>query len=241
MVFWVHKLSEEPHCSIYESCKQVQGLKWCIMHVKHKEEVWENVLFSDKHFFICTGPASSCITSMIYGRNKRCFHYASMAAEVWLCGLYYFSRKGTNVFIERSYDTRKYSNMLQRNLLPSANSVHPNGRIFLQNNAPIYSASFTSGFLRENGFEILRWATRFPTMNIIGNAWGILARSVYASCRQFRNREELKAKIMKPWSKMDTQVYENFSDYIPRRCKAGISAYGAKTQYWALLGWHNEW
>jgi len=48
-----------------------------------------------------------------------------------------------------------------------------------------------------NSITILNWPSKSPDLNPIENSWGLLVRMVYANGKQFNNRDDIKAEIIK--------------------------------------------
>ena len=77
----------------------------------------------------------------------------------------------------------------------------------------------------------MAWPARSPDLNPIENVWGVLARAVYAGCRQYSTVEDLKTAVFHEWSKLDRQYLYRLVKSMHKRCLDVIKANGEKTSY----------
>ena len=48
--------------------------------------------------------------------------------------------------------------------------------------------------------SVMEWPAMPPDLYSIGFPWGILARDVYRSARQFQTKAQLKKQVMRSWA-----------------------------------------
>ena len=77
----------------------------------------------------------------------------------------------------------------------------------------------------------MKWPARSPDLNPIENIWGIMARDVYRSGRQFHTVEALVDAIYVSWEKLNRDIAVKLRDTMPKRCISVIERGGAKTDY----------
>ena len=81
---------------------------------------------------------------------------------------------------------------------------------------------FTSVVVLVHGFagnnvHVMEWPAKRPDLNIIENVWGILARGVYADCRQLNTLEELREAILCTWRNLTVEQLKNLYGSLPKR------------------------
>ena len=62
---------------------------------------------------------------------------------------------------------------------------------------------------------------------MLENAWGILARRVYANNRQYKTVAELKAAVIDAWNELDMNLINRLVESIPNRLFQLIQRNGA--------------
>jgi len=76
-----------------------------------------------------------------------------------------------------------------------------------QDGASVHRSKLTVASLKERNVSVLTWPAKSPDLNIIENAWGILARMVYKDGRHFDNVEELVEAVASSWENIDLRVH----------------------------------
>lgn len=119
-----------------------------------------------------------------------------------------------------------YQNLLQCGLLRDGNRMGGRGWVFQQDNAPIHVSKSTKEWLNAKKVRVLDWPPRSPDLNPVENAWGYLARKVYAHGRQYSSVEQLSEAIHNEWESIPQSFFQNLVDSMKNRMFKLISKLG---------------
>ncbi|CDF35927.1 unnamed protein product [Chondrus crispus] len=89
----------------------------------------------------------------------------------------------------------------------------------------------TEAWFIANNINVMSWPARSPDLNPIENVWGVLARAVYAGCRQYNTVDDLKTAVPEEWSKLDRKYLYGLVKSMHKRCLDVIEAGGGNTSY----------
>ena len=162
----------------------------------YMQQEWSKVWFSDEKRWCLDGP--DCFSYYWHDlrkepllRSKRQGGGGSFMIWGGMCVM-----KTTSLcFINDTLDSKKYQEMLLTHLLPFRQA----DEIFMQDNATVHASKSTMNWIQSHNIPTMKWPSRSPDLNPIENVWGIMARRIYASGKQYSNTKELKEAIMKCW------------------------------------------
>ncbi len=177
-----------------------------------KRYVWEN------QALLITCPIQSQQWSMV------------VAASCWGC----FSAAGTGrlVAIEGKMNAAKYRDILDENLLQSAQDLRLGRRFtFQQDNDPKHTAKITKEWLHNNSVTVLEWPSQSPDLNPIEHLWRDLKMAVHQ--RLSSNLTELEKICKEEWQRIPKSRCEKLVASFPKRLMAVLNQKGASTKYWA--------
>lgn len=89
-------------------------------------------------------------------------------------------------------NSEKYTDMLDDVLIDYLEEKADINFIFQQDNASIHVSHQSKEFFSSRSIPLLDWPAKSPDLNVIENAWGIIARAVYSNGRQYSTIQELK-------------------------------------------------
>jgi hypothetical protein len=135
------------------------------------------------------------------------------------------------VFTKGRLDSEAYQTLLENFLFPYMERWPRINFVLQQDNAPCHSSNSTKQWLRDHNIEFLDWPARSPDLNCIENCWALLARAVYANCRQFQTVAELKIAIQEAWAGITQQTLANLVGSMPRRMIEVLKQNGNVTKY----------
>ena len=147
---------------------------------------------------------------------------------LWGC----FSAAGTGrlVAIEGKMNAAKYRDILEENLLQSAQDLRLGRRFtFQQDNDPKHTAKITKEWLRNKSVTILDWPSQSPDLNPIEHLWRDLKMAVHQ--RSPSNLTELERICKEEWQRIPKSRCEKVVASFARRLMAVLAQKGASTQY----------
>ncbi len=145
---------------------------------------------------------------------------------LWGC----FSAAGTGrlVAIEGKMNAAKYRDILDENLLQSAQDLRLGRRFtFQQDNDPKHTAKITKEWLHNNSVTVLEWPSQSPDLNL----WRDLKMAVHQ--RLPSNLTELERICKEEWQRIPKSRCEKLVASFPKRLVAVLNQKGASTKYWA--------
>ena len=146
--------------------------------------------------------------------------------SVMVLGCFSLKGKASLVFLDGNQDSADYTTMLEKHMVPWADTVHPNNWIFQKDNASIYASRHSIKW-----FSLLEWPARSPDLNPIENLWAFLVRRINADKKHYSSVYELKEAIKKAWDNTNSLVLLKLIRSMPKRCEGVMTANGAKTKY----------
>ncbi len=148
----------------------------------------------------------------------------------WGC----FSAAGTGrlVAIEGKMNAAKYRDILDENLLQSAQDLRLGRRFtFQQDNDHKHTAKITKEWLHNNSVTVLEWPSQSPDLNPIEHLWRDLKMAVHQ--RLPSNLTELERICKEEWQRIPKSRCEKLVASFPKRLMAVLNQKGASTKYWA--------
>ncbi len=147
---------------------------------------------------------------------------------LWGC----FSAAGTGrlVAIEGKMNAAKYRDILDENLLQSAQDIRLGRRFtFQQDNDPKHTAKITKEWLHNNSVTVLEWPSQSPDLNPIEHLWRDLKMAVHQ--RLPSNLTELERICKEEWQRIPKSRCEKLVASFPKRLMAVLNQKGASTKY----------
>ncbi len=139
---------------------------------------------------------------------------------------------GRLVAIEGKMNAAKYRDILDENLLQSAQDLRLGRRFtFQQDNDPKHTAKITKEWLHNNSVTVLEWPSQSPDLNPIEHLWRDLKMSVHQ--RLPSNLTELERICKEEWQRIPKSRCEKLVASFPKRLMAVLNQKGASTKYWA--------
>lgn len=83
-----------------------------------------------------------------------------------------------------------------------------NGK-FWEDNVPTHVLRATKHWINDHNIDTIQWPPRSPDLNPNKSLWGLPARRVYNSGRQFAFTEVLKQAANMEWARNDNSVIQN--------------------------------
>ncbi len=149
---------------------------------------------------------------------------------LWGC----FSAAGTGrlVAIEGKMNAAKYRDILDENLLQSAQDIRLGRRFtFQQDNDPKPTAKITKEWLHNNSVTFLEGPSQSPGLNPIEHLWRDLKMAVHQ--RLPSNLTKLERICKEEWQRIPKSRCEKLVASFPKRLMAVLKQKGASTKYWA--------
>ncbi|CDF33202.1 unnamed protein product [Chondrus crispus] len=202
-----------------------EKLTWCPAD-------WYKVIWSDEKKFNLDGPDGFAFYWHDLRKDKRIFSRRQGGGNsVMFWGAFCGTKKCELVLLEGNQNAEDYIQTLESYLLPFIDQELNAGWIYMHDGAFIHRAHRVRQFFEEEEVPVMDWPAKSPDLNPIENLWGLLARAVYAGCRQFDNVEELKEAVWEAWDNITTDILKSLLGSMQRRCTDCYLAKGGATKY----------
>lgn len=180
---------------------KAKRLEWARDHMTWNKE-WEKVVWSDEKKFNLDGPDGNNYYWHDLRKEKLFSLKRNMGGgSVMIWAAIGHNGKSDIAFINERLNAFGYQQMLQDHLQNIRNTIASKNLLFQQDNAPIHRAKATKEWFKSKKIDLLPWPALSPDLNPLENAWGILARRVYAEGKQYTSVEDLKKAIKIEWEK----------------------------------------
>ncbi len=205
-------------------------------HLKDSKMVTNKILWSDETKIELFGLNSK---RYVWRKPGTAHHLSNTVPTVkhgggsimlWGC----FSAAGTGrlVAIEGKMNAAKYRDILDENLLQSAQDLRLGRRFtFQQDNDPKHTAKITKEWLHNNSVTVLERPSQSPDLNPIEHLWRDLKMVVHQ--RLPSNLTELERICKEEWQRIPKSRCEKLVASFPKRLMAVLNQKGASTKYWA--------
>ncbi len=203
-------------------------------HLKDSKMVTNKILWSDETKIELFGLNSK---RYVWRKPGTAHHLSNTVPTVkhgggsimlWGC----FSAAGTGrlVAIEGKMNAAKYRDILDENLLQSAQDLRMGRRFtFQQDNDPKHTAKITKEWLHNNSVTVLEWPSQSPDLNPIEHLWRDLKMAVHQ--RLPSNLTELERICKEEWQRIPKSMCEKLVASFPKRLIAVLKQKGASTKY----------
>ena len=108
---------------------------------------------------------------------------------------------------------------------------HLANNLYQPDNALPHIANYTKQWQSDNNVDVIDWPARSPDLNPIENAWGELARALYANAWQYDFVDDLKESIQLEWDKLSMQYFRNLIRSMPKRTVKVVRRGGVSIGY----------
>lgn len=137
-------------------------------------------------------------------------------------------QKTTLDFLDGRVTAAKYVTTLQSHLQPAFDAET---HIVQHDNAAPHAASYTKTWLKDQGFDVIKWPACSPDLNPIKKLWGYVTHHVYANGHQFYSIEALKNAIQQVWDKIPVSYLLALVTSIPTQVQMIKDANGKHIPY----------
>jgi transposase len=204
---------------------------WVERHLRDRTD-WSRVIFSDEKKFNLDGPDGCKYYWHDLRKEKKVVwsrHSGGGSLMVW--GAISSLGKTQLAILSGNQDAAGYQETLETHLMELSDNVHEGRYVFQHDNASIHRARSTTEFLVELEIPTMDWPALSPDLNPIENVWGMMARRVYKSGRQYSNVADLIAAVRAAWDDITIEDLANLTSSMTDRCIAVVRSKGAKIGY----------
>lgn len=183
---------------------------------------FNKVIFTDECRFSLDGPDNFLSWQLDDDVTKYRQSRAFSGGSVMIFGL-----MGSDGFLEvrkidGTLDGRKYSELLDRDIIPLLKARYISDFVYQQDNARPHTSRISIEVLNKYDIKLLPWPPHSPDLSLIENVWKLMKDKVYDGV-QFSNKEDLWKKIQEVVTEINNQrpsvIIDLYSSIIQRYLK----------------------
>lgn len=192
---------------------------------------WKRVIWTDEKKFNSKGSDGKRYVRRTKDEefSLPCLQGTTKSQEAGIMMWAAFSAAGVGpiVKLKGKVNATCYIGMLQKNFLSFAESELPLNHIFMQDNAPIHTASTTRTWFHDNKIAVLQWPPQSPDLNPIENLWAVVAKRA----AELRKQMKLERAVVTAWKEISQKECMQLVASMPKRCQEVIKRLGYPTHY----------
>jgi transposase len=206
-------------------------LDWATRHASWTSE-WQRVVFSDEKKWNLDGPDNLHSYWHDLRQEPRIFKRRQMGGgSVMTWAAFGHSGQTRLQVVDGRMNSKQYTEMLEKCLLPAGRRIGGSRWIFQQDGASIHTSKLTMDFLQRKRVRVLDWPALSPDLNPIENLWGILARQVYSNGKQYSSTAELSEAVRVAWAGIGLDTRRKLVASMHARCLEVLKSQGGKTRF----------
>ena len=161
-------------------------------------------------------------------------------------GCFWDNRRSDLYILDRDFTSKKYGysansylEVLDGQVSPWYRDLDDKGYVFMQDNAPIYTAHKVRDWFVRNGVYLTPWPPYSPDLNPIEYIQQELKKKVVElflevaadTSKSEEARARLESALQASWDMIDKEVFDNLYESMEHRIRACILAKGQHTSY----------
>lgn len=150
------------------------------------------------------------------------------SGKIHLCGgISCFGKVFVTTF-RKNLNSRRYSKIMERDLIPNANRLYPYGWWLAQDNSPNHQGDALVVKYNDVPYYIVL-PPRSPDLNPIENLWSEIKRNVRKRLPQ--SLDQLEQYALEEWNKISNEKIQNYCESFEERLKEVIKQKGEAIDY----------
>jgi len=201
-------------------------------YIKHDEDWWSRVFFSDETSFYLGHYGRQYVRRPVGAACDPKYSHAQpqLSGKVSLWGCISAEGLGHAELYTGALNATRHRDILRHSLIKSFRQFYPHGPwLFQQDNARFHTTAETISFLHDKGITFIEWPAWSPDLNPIENLWNDLKRRVYNRFPQ--TMEQLEQFIREEWEATDLNFIKRICRSMPDRLQLLLDNKGHKIHY----------
>ncbi|CAD5215962.1 unnamed protein product [Bursaphelenchus okinawaensis] len=149
--------------------------------------------------------------------------------SIMMWGCFSSSQVGPLILIDGLMDSKTYTDLIEKHMLPFAKARMPRGWFFQQDNDPKHTSKHTKSMFSRQKVRVLDWLSQSPDLNPIEHLCEHLKRQMIGY--NLKNKADYFAELQRQWSSIDKTVLEKLVRSMKKRCQEVIRNRGYPTKY----------
>ena len=198
-------------------------LAWCMSNL---DRDWSRVVFTDEsrmQFY------SNVRKMLVKSHKKPVVETKKFGPALMLWGGISMRGQTPLAICRGTIGSDEYIQTLDSYLIPTMQTLYPDGYCLQQDNASCHVSRKTKEYLANQGIAVLSWPAQSPDLNVIENVWGLIKTKLASVMRT--TVEDWEQRIMAIWDEFSHDYMKSLVESMPRRLQQCIERNGGHTDY----------
>ena len=217
-----------PHyCQLIRHINKRKRVVWCEEEIKSKDD-FADIIFSDECTVQLEQHERLCFRKRKQPRKLKQRPKHPLKLHIWRA----ISYQGASpvVIFTGIIDAQRYTQILDRSLVPFIRSCYPAGHRFQQDNDPKHTSGHVERYFKSRQINWWRTPPESPDLNPIENVWGALKQYLRSTFKP-KNTSELQEGIQRFWQSLTPQVCQRYINHLNKVIPKVIEVDGDPSGY----------